>query len=209
MLTKKQLEIFAIFNKNVFREYTFNKLKKIAKQNSNSIIQNAIKAFKEENLINERQIGNIKLYSLNHNNDRIYNYLILTIKLPKQIQKAVEILKQEIEKYTLFYSLVLFGSHADSSYRKNSDLDIAIIIPNKDKNIKIAVNSAENIIIPELDAHIILRKEFLEMLKQDSPNLGKEIVRNNVVVYNNAYFYKLVLLGIKNGFKITDYEVRK
>ena len=90
MLTKKQLEIFAIFNKNVFREYTFNKLKKIAKQNSNSIIQNAIKAFKEENLINERQIGNIKLYSLNHNNDRIYNYLILTIKLPKQIQKAVD-----------------------------------------------------------------------------------------------------------------------
>ena len=202
MLTKKQLEIFAIFK--LFREYTYNELKTIAKQNSNSIMQNAIKAFKEENLINERQIANIKLYSLNHNNDVIYSYLSLTIKLPKQIQKAVDILKQEIEKYTLLYSLVIFGSYANSNYKKNSDLDIAIIIPNKNKNIKIAINSAEDKIIPELDTHIILREEFLEMLKQDSPNLGKEIARNNIVVYNNTYFYKLILLGINNGFKAVD-----
>ncbi len=209
MLTKKQLEIFAVFNKNIFSEYTYNDLKKLAKLNSNSIIQNAIKAFKQEDLINEKQIGNIKLYSLNYNNDKIYSYLSLTTKLPKQISKAITILKQEIEKYTLLYSLVIFGSYANSNYKKDSDLDIAIIIPDKNKDIRIAVNSAENKIIPELDAHIILKKEFLEMLKQDSPNLGKEIARNNIVVYNNSYFYKLILLGIKNGFKFVDYKSKK
>ena len=45
MLTTKQLKIFEIFIGNTFREYSYKEIKQYSKENSNSVIQNAIKNF--------------------------------------------------------------------------------------------------------------------------------------------------------------------
>ena len=206
MLTTKQLKIFEIFIGNTFREYSYKEIKQYSKENSNSVIQNAIKNFLCEKLVYERKIGTSKLYSINHNNEAAYHYfnLIIQKKLPKLVKKSIFILKSEIEKHTTFYSLVIFGSYADKTNKQNSDLDIAIIIPDKtqENNLKIAINSAENKSLLHLDTHIITRNDFLEMLKVDYANLGKEIARKNLPVHNINIFYKLLNRGIENGFRI-------
>lgn len=206
MLTKKQLKIFGIFAENTFKEYSFKELKKSSKEKSNSVMQDAIKKFLNENLILEKKIGTSKLYSINHKNKTVYNYLSLFIngELPKEVLSSLIILKKEIEKYTFFYSLIMFGSYADSKFTKKSDLDVAIIIPDKKtrKNIEIAINSAGNKSLINLDAHIITTDEFLEMLKANYENLGKEIARKNIPVHNINIFYKIINKGIENGFKI-------
>jgi len=206
MLTSKQLKIFSVFVQGPFREFSFGEIKKYSKERSNSVTQNAIKKFLCEMLVTERKIGTSKLYTINHENEIVYHYfeLIIQEKLSKPVKKSVLILKSAIEKYTTFYSLVIFGSYADKTSRRGSDLDVAIIIPDRaqEQNMKIAVNSAGNKSPIQLDTHIITRDDFLEMLKVDYANLGKEIAGKNLALHNSNIFYKIVRMGIGNGFRV-------
>lgn len=191
--------------RNVFREHSYKELKELSKEKSNNAFQLAVMEFKKENLVIERRIGTSRLYTLNFGNEMVYHYLSLIAqsKLSKQANEEIKLLKEEIEKYTLFYSLVIFGSYADNTYKKSSDLDIAILVQDKtkEKGIKIALNSASNRALIKIDAHIISIDEFLEMLKLDYENLGKQIARKNLPIHNINIFYKMIRKGIENGFR--------
>ncbi len=206
MLTSKQLQIFSVFIQNPFREYSFGEIKQYSGEKSNSVTQNAIKRFLCEKLVTERKIGTSKLYTINHENEAVYHYfeLVLQEKLPEPVKRSVLILKSEIEKYTIFYSIVVFGSYADNTSKRSSDLDIAIMIPDKtyERNMKIAVNSGSNKSPLQLDVQIITTDDFLEMLRVDYANVGKEIARKNLALHNSNIFYKIVRMGIGNGFRI-------
>lgn len=206
MLTAKQLRILNLFSKNLFKEYSFKELKKSSKEKSNSVLQNAIKQFLKEGLIIERKIGTSKLYSINHQNDKFYTYLDIIIKenLPKMIKKSIEIIKQEVNSHTYFYSIVIFGSYAMNEQKEASDLDVAVFIEKETqkKTVQAALNSAGDKILLKLDGHAITKDEFLEMLKVDYANLGKEIAKNQLVVHNPCIFYALLKEGVKNGFRL-------
>lgn len=205
MLTKKQFSIFGAFIGNIFREYSYKELKKLSNEKSNNAFQLAVKEFKKENLIKEKKVGTSRLYTLNTENEFVYYYLslIAQLKLSKQASEEIRLLKKELEKYTLFYSLVVFGSYANNTYKKDSDLDIAIIVQDKtkEKDIKIALNSIGNKALIKIDAHIITVREFLEMLKVDYENLGKQIAIKNLPIHNINIFYNMIKKGIENGFK--------
>lgn len=206
MLTNKQLKIFGIFKENTFKEYSFKELKESLKEKSNSVMQNAIKKFLKEGLILERKIGTSKLYKINHGNDKVYSYFDIITKesLSKLVKKSICIIKQELDSHTYFYSIVIFGSYAINRQKEKSDFDIVVFIEKDDqkKIVQAALNSAENKSILRLDGHIILKDEFLEMLKADYENLGKEIARRHLVVHNSQIFYSILKEGVKNGFKI-------
>jgi predicted nucleotidyltransferase len=206
MLTRKQIKILNIFAGSEFKEFSFKELKELCRENSTSIIQNAIKAFLKEGLIKERKIGTSKLYSLNHENDKVYTYLELFIKekLPKQVKYSLQLIKESIDKHTCFYSLVVFGSYASGKQSKTSDLDVAVFIDKeKDKKrMEASLKSAGLKSFLKIDGHVITNKEFLEMLKIESENLGKQIARKHLIIYNPLIFYSLLKEGIKNGFRI-------
>ena len=148
MLTKKQLDIFGAFLGNVFREYTYKELKELSMEKSNNAMQIAIKKLKDEKMVTERKVGTSCLYKLNPENDLVFEYVLLLneSRLPKLARICIGILKEEIKKYTAFYSIVVFGSYAVGKQKKNSDLDIAIFVEDESRKniIKTAVNSAED-----------------------------------------------------------------
>ncbi len=200
MLTRKQLKIFGILGRNIFKEYTFKEIKQLSREKSNSVLQNAFKQFLKERLIIQRKIGTSKLYRINHENSKAYNYISLYSyeKHSKTVRQTIEIIKREIKE--TFYSLVIFGSYAKSLASKKSDLDIAVFVKNKieKKRVKIALNSASNKTPLDIDYHIITEKEFQEMLKANYENLGKEIARTNSPICNPEIFYNLLRSAIKN-----------
>ena len=205
MISKKQLKIFEVFIRDSFKEYTFNEIKKLAKEKSNSLLQNAIKSYIKENLIKERKINNSKLYFINHENEIVYSYFSLITQkfLSSDVKKTVNIIENELNKNILFYSLVIFGSYAENSQNKNSDLDLCIFIEDESKR-KIAeavINSAKNKSLLKIDAHIITKEEFLEMLKDEKANLGKEIARKHLISSNPEIFYSMLKKGVENGFR--------
>ena len=66
-------------------------------------------------------------------------------RLDKNIKTTIQIIKDELDKITYYYSLIIFGSYAIQENKKTSDLDIAVFIENKDKltQLEAAFNSAK------------------------------------------------------------------
>ena len=206
MLTKKQLGILNIFQKNEFKKLTWKRVKELSKEKSSSVIQDAIKAFLSEELINEEKIGTSKIYTINHKNNKVYTYFETYNKesLPKQVLKSVKELEDSLDKHTPFYSIVIFGSYASREQKKDSDLDIAVFIEQEDKRkiVEAVFKSMELKSILTMDGHVITKDEFLEMLKVDYENLGKEIARKHLIIHNPVIFYSLIKEGMKHGFKL-------
>jgi len=206
MLTKKQIKIFNLFAREPFKEHTFKELRELSKEKSTSLIQIAIKAFLKEELIKAREIGTSKLYKINHENNRVYPYfeIFITENLPKSVKYTLEIIQEIIEKHTSFYSIVIFGSYSTGGQKKNSDLDVAVFIEKEEqrKIVEDSIKSSQLKSFLKIDRHVITKDEFLEMLKIDSENLGKQIARKHLIIHNPSIFYSLLKDGIKNGFRI-------
>lgn len=205
MLTNSQLKIFEPLTRNILKEYTIKEIKEACGEKSNNALALALKKFKEENLINERRVGRSLLYTLNIDNEVIFNYiqLINTKKLPKLTLRATYRIKEDVEKYTSFFSIVVFGSYAIGKQTKDSDLDVAVFIEEESKRkvIESALKSSELKTPLNVHGHVISKDEFLGMLKVDEENLGKQIARKHLSIYNSHIFYSLLKKGIKNGFR--------
>ena len=195
-----------IFQRNEFKEITWKQVKELSKEKSSSVIQDAIRAFLTEGLITEKKIGTSKLYLVNHQNNKIYTYFEAFNKenLPKQALKTINELENSLDSHTFFYSIVIFGSYAIGDQKKDSDLDIAVFIEQEDK-IKIVeavFKSMELKSLLKIHGHVITKDEFLEMLKVDYENLGKEIAKKHLIIHNPVIFYSMLKDGMKHGFKL-------
>jgi len=192
----------------VFKEYSLRGLKESSKEKSNNALTLAIKKFKEEGLINERKIGRSSLYCLNLENDLVWDYVSLAnhSKLPDLVKKTLRILKEELERYTPFYSIAIFGSYAVNEQKKGSDLDIAVFIEKeKDRKIvQMALNMAGVKSLLNLHGYLITKGEFHEMLTNDEANLGKEIALKHLALNNAQIFYSLIQKGMKGGFNLQE-----
>lgn len=206
MITEKQLKIFQVLVKQPFAEFTRKQIKQTAKENSNNALAIAIKHFAKENIIKIQKVGKSELISLNLEEDKVYYYLALANagQIDKPTQKTVAIVKSEVEKITHFYSLIIFGSFAVNKQKKTSDLDISIFIENKENKNKVmaALNSAGQKSLLPIDAHVITKDDFIEMLVNEEENLGKEIAKKHLVLHNHQLFYDLIKEGIKHGYHI-------
>ena len=198
MITKKQLRVLSVFLKNEFKEYTYKEIKELSKEKSNSIIQNAIKSFLKEDLIIERKLGTSKLYLVNHNNNKIYSYFEIYIKenLNKEVRYTLNLLEESLNlnAKSFFYSIVIFGSYAIGEQTKKSDLDIAVFIEDSEKKkiIENVLHSLNTKSILKVDGYAITQEEFLEMLKVEDENLGKQIARKHLIIFNPQIFYSLI-----------------
>jgi len=48
----------------------------------------------------------------------------------------------------------------------------------------------------------IIGKKLAEMLKNKEENLGKQIARKHLAVYNHRIFYEIIKEGMKHGFRV-------
>ncbi len=119
--------------------------------------------FKAELIRRENLLNNKNFYSL-------YNYF-------KEIKEP-------------FFILLLFGSYASGNQTKKSDIDLMLITENNsiEKQIKNLIS-----IIP-LNIHLLnfTSKEFLSMLKTTEFNIGKEVFRNNIILFGIEDYYRLI-----------------
>ena len=200
MLTRKQLEILKVFWENPWRGFSFSELKKELEESSSSKLQKAIKDFKKEGLVKISNIGRTTLISLNFDNNKLFDYFsIFNWEFKNIPYDSLYNIQREILKETEFFSIVIFGSYALGKQKKDSDLDVVIIVENKNVKKKVipVVKSVKRKTMNEIHELVFTRKEFLEMLKVDEENVGKEIARKNLVFYGLINFYKLILKEAK------------
>jgi predicted nucleotidyltransferase len=130
-------------------------------------------------LIDIKQIGKSKVITLG-SNPLLKNYLAISSEEEKQefIKKNPIITKisKEIEKDIV----LLFGSYAKENATKSSDIDIMVI--NNDGSRSISFSKYETLFKIEINPIFITKKEFAEMLRNDEGNVGKEVLRNHMVL---------------------------
>ena len=198
MLTKQQLNIFSVFKKDLFASLTFKQIKEHSHQKSNNIVQIALKQFKEQELVTTKIIGDVTTYSLNLDNNLTVSYLNLinnleidTRTFPKEIVAEIQ---KKLAKQTNFFILIVFGSHAKNKATEKSDLDIAVIVGSKQTKKEIApfLETVKRREIKPIDYHIFTESEFLEMLKTDSENVGKQIYKNHLIWYGFIEYCSLI-----------------
>ena len=149
-----------------------------------------IKNNKEIFTINQK--GNIRLCSLNLEDDITKNYLILaerkeTNSFMKKQPKFKVLMKELLPGD---YSLIFFGSRAGGKNREKSDVDFCII--NKDGRKSIKFFKFELLFRLEINPIYFSREEFRQMLKEKEQNLAKEIIKKHIILYGEQYFWDLV-----------------
>lgn len=198
MLTKEQIKILGVFHKNIFAELTFKQIKEQSKQKSNNIVQIALKEFQKQDLIKTKTTADVTTYLLNLDNNLTASYLniinqieILKRKFPKEILSEIQ---NRVLKQTEFFILVVFGSYAKGKATEKSDLDIAVIVESEQtrKEITPFLETIKRRELKPIDYHIFTRNEFIEMLKADVENVGKQIYKNNLVYYGYIEYCNLI-----------------
>ncbi|MEK6846409.1 MAG: nucleotidyltransferase domain-containing protein, partial [Nanoarchaeota archaeon] len=125
-------------------------------------------------------------------------------KLSSKILEVEELRKKELfknknikliykrikEAKSPFYTLILFGSFANKTNTKRSDIDLCLITDNPEvtKEVQVVLS------ITPLDAHLVefTSAQFISMLKSKGFNVGNEIVKNNVILYGIESFYEMI-----------------
>ena len=198
MLTKQQLVIFGVFKKDLFASLTFKQIKEESGQKSNNIVQIALKEFKEQDVVKTEITGDVTTYSLNPNNNLTLSYLnlindleIQKKKFPREILSDIQ---KRISKQTDFFILIVFGSYAKNKATEKSDLDIAVIVESEqiEKEITPFLETVKRREIKPIDYHVFTENEFLEMLKAESENVGKQIYKNSIIYYGFIEYYNLI-----------------
>lgn len=194
MLTKIQVRMLDVFN--FFEELTFRQVKERSKQKSNNVVQIALKEFERQGIVKTTEVGDVTTYRLDLDDNLAVSYLglnnevnIKESKLPKDILTEIQ---SRILKHTPFFVLAVFGSYAKAAQKKGSDFDIAVIVEKDTKEIAPFIETVKRRELINIDYHIFTVKDFLEMLKQEQENIGKQIYKNSIIFYGFNQYLSLI-----------------
>ncbi len=202
VLSKQQVKMLSVFRQDVFARLTFRQLKERNGLTSNNAVQLAVKEFRALGIVRTATVGDVTTYALNLENGLALAYLNLANEqvvaasaLPKTLLAA---LHERVLKRTTHCTIIVFGSHAKGTATAASDVDVAVIV--EDATARRAVAAALETVkrreLSRIDAHVFTAREYLELLRADGENLGKQVHKSGIVTY--GYIEYLALLRVND-----------
>ncbi len=204
-MLNKEYELFVPFVKEPWKKRTFGEIKKLCKKTSGSYVYDVLKQNVHDGLLIEERAGNVILYSLNIFNPkaRVYAGFIAEHIAWNTKHLPFDLIKKLIEKIpTPYFTLIITGSYAKNKQKRNSDIDMVIIVDDEveTKHILAQIHHTCELSIPQGHPFIFKSSEFLEMLLNNEANYGKEISKNNLILLGGTEYYAIMDKAIKNGF---------
>ena len=151
----------------------------------------AVKTLESQNTVKIHKIGNTSQCALAY----LYTETALEAEAARKEQilkdKDIKIIYNNInELKDPFFICLLFGSYARREQKRGSDIDLCVI----SDDVRLIEKAARTIKMLALPINLISFSvsEFTSMLKTTDPNVGKEIVQNNVILIGGESFYRLV-----------------
>ena len=182
------LKVLKLFVDNKEKSFSIRKAAKALRMNYRIAYEEIMK-LKREGLITMDKYGNANICSFSYH----YHSKIVEVegtrkgKLSEDIQL---ISKRMSELKSSFYCLILFGSHANKTNTKTSDIDLCIITD----QAKTLQEAQALLRITPLPVHLqdFTSEQFMAMLKSKEPNVGNEIIKNNIILHGMEAFYEMV-----------------
>ncbi len=187
---KNRLKILIFLMENRDRKFTINEI-------SEKMGMNYRIAHEEATALGEMHA--IKIEKAAGANFCSFSYNLSALSFEAEEERKDSILKNKNLKIIYkrlkeiqdpFYILLLFGSYARKNETKNSDIDLCLITDSA------FVKERAKSIIEQIPLNIHLmdftKDEFLSMIRTRNPNVGHEIVKNNIILKGVEEFYELV-----------------
>ncbi len=159
--SKNNVRVLRYLIKHPDWEFNITELSNDTKINKGTLSK-LIKRLSENNAVRMNKKGKILLFKLNKENLLIKNLIIPSFKIEDSLfdnfikPKIIRLRSKNI------ISIILYGSYSKGDFRLNSDLDLLIVVKNKNKELQNKIND--------------LRKNFLEedlLLRVDVMNLNE------------------------------------
>ncbi len=204
-MLKKEHEILQEFIGSPWKKFTFKDTKKMSGKKSDSYIYAILKKFVAQGILTEEKAGNVVLYSLNLASLKTQAYSGFTAEYLAWKKKHIPFpdLERIASKIpTPFYSFIITGSYARGIQKNDSDLDLVIICDDclEPKKIYAELKHDCEMNIPQIHLYIFKKTEFLTMLLDKKANYGKEVIKQNLILFGGEIYYNLLGEAIQNGF---------
>lgn len=204
ILTKEELKVVELFRNNLFNEYTIREVMRKIRKKSYNWVLNAINRLNKIGIVHVHVKGKSRICSINLDNQLTLAYLSflekskITDNLP--IKNISELMNSVPVAY---FSFIIAGSYAEGKATKKSDLDVVVIVENKDdaKKVFAVLKNKGDLMIPKAHIFVFSKEEFLQMLLEKDANYGKEVYKNRVIIFGAENYYLILKEAIDNGFK--------
>jgi len=193
VITNSRLAILKLLLKNPEEEYTIRALSKKAGINYRLAHQEAMQMNKEGILTIKKQ-GQSSICMINLKADTAMYAFVESMRSKEFLEKHrdIRLIAKELEKInTIFYTAVLFGSHAKEKATGRSDIDILLIAPNPEEIEKEADAIAKMLSYP-LHINAISEESFDEMKNQKGLNVINEIKGNHIILAGHETYCRLM-----------------
>lgn len=194
MLTKTQLKIMELFVSQITEKFSIKKISENIKK-PYPLVHRAVKSLiNSEFVIKDKQ----KFLSLDYKKNHLELAYVESLRKREFLNKNKTIalfVKDVLEKISLdFFIFLIFGSSAKYK-QKPGDVDILIIIENKDKikeTDKVLHNLASNFSL-KFDINVVSVESVYEMLaKRDGVNVMNETLNNHILIFGAENYYGLL-----------------
>lgn len=150
----------------------------------------------EEKLVKINKLGNRSECSFNF----AFNNLVLKVEEERRNEllknQNMQIIHEKLKQLSSpFFMLLVFGSYATKKQKKLSDIDLAFISDNSELTKKI--NHIISLLPLEIHLLDFKTKEFIDMLSTTKDNVGKEIVKNNIILFGIENYYTLLHIAYR------------
>jgi len=196
---KKILKLF-------FEEpYTEVHLRAIARKSgvSPDNVDKSMKLFVKEHLFQRNEISNMVFFKPNLQNPRLLKiFELLELEKREDFFEKNKRIARLIRKYTQdiinlsnknIQMVILFGSVARGEWSRGSDIDIIVVLSEKNKELVGILDKAKIDVSPLLEIRAITTTipQFIEGLKNET-EFYKELWRDRIILYNEFLFWQLV-----------------
>ncbi|HUB92581.1 MAG TPA: nucleotidyltransferase domain-containing protein [Candidatus Saccharimonadales bacterium] len=132
-------------------------------------------AYEQDQILEKEKLGNMTLYKL------ATNFKTMELKRLYFLLMIEKYINSFIRDNSEITSLVLYGSHADGSYDKSSDIDVLIVSQEKKLELR-SLRLLEEKIGKEVKTETFSIGEIRAMAGKQS-NFYLSLLRNNILLY--------------------------
>ncbi len=201
----KRKKILEVFMKNPFKEIHLREIARLSKVSLTNV-DSSLKLFVKNDMFARRNVSNMAFLKPNLESEDILKvFELLEMGKRKEFYNKNKKIARLLQKYTQdiidlsnkkIQMVVLFGSVARGEWTKSSDIDILVVVSEKDKEITTALSKAKT------DASLLLEinpisttvDKFVKGFSKKT-EFYDELWEDRVVLYNEFLFWRLIKEG--------------
>jgi predicted nucleotidyltransferase len=189
MLNKNKFKVLSLFSGDYKKEVYGREAARELSMNQKTV-SNILKRLEKENILRSKMEGRNKVYRLNHSNPALMHVLsIIEEEKAVQFREGSGLGRDFIDEILNTKSplVIIFGSYANGTQKRNSDVDIIALSP-----FDVNLSDVEKFYKIKASVKEYTEEEFIEAFRSGDFFIT-EVIRNHVVLVGSDLFVKMLL----------------